>query len=84
MFIIDIAAFVVLGVAQGLVTSPWQLFIARLLLGVAIGAEYAIGAAMLAEFAPSTGTSAGRPTSTTRNMVRRGPVSGGGSCSPRS
>ncbi len=55
MFLIDIAAFVVLGVAQGFVTEPWQLFVVRLLLGVAIGAEYAIGAAMLAEFAPARG-----------------------------
>jgi len=55
MFVIDIAAFVVLGVLQGVVTEPWQLFVVRLLLGVAIGAEYAIGAAMLAEFAPSRG-----------------------------
>jgi putative MFS transporter len=55
LFIIDIVAFIVFGVLQGVVTNPWQLFVARLLLGVAIGAEYAIGAAMLAEFAPSRG-----------------------------
>ncbi|HZG92910.1 MAG TPA: MFS transporter [Pseudonocardia sp.] len=55
MFLLDIAAFVVLGVAQGFVTEPWQLFVIRLLLGVAIGAEYAIGAAMLAELAPTRG-----------------------------
>jgi putative MFS transporter len=53
MFTIDIACFIVLGIAQALVTEPWQLFIARVLLGIAIGAEYAIGAAMLAEFAPN-------------------------------
>jgi putative MFS transporter len=55
LFVVDIAAFVVLGLLQGVVTAPWQLFVVRLLLGVAIGAEYAIGAAMLAEFAPSRG-----------------------------
>lgn len=55
MFLIDIGAFVVLGLLQGVVTEPWQLFVVRLLLGVAIGAEYAIGAAMLAELAPSRG-----------------------------
>jgi MFS transporter, putative metabolite transport protein len=55
LFLIDIAAFVVLGLAQGLVDEPWQLFVVRLLLGVAIGAEYAIGAAMLAELAPTRG-----------------------------
>ncbi|MFP3466558.1 MFS transporter [Leifsonia sp. SIMBA_070] len=53
MFTIDIACFIVLGVVQALVTEPWQLFVVRVLLGVAIGAEYAIGAAMLAEFAPN-------------------------------
>jgi putative MFS transporter len=55
MFVLDIAAFVVLGVLQAVVTEPWQLFVVRLLLGAAIGAEYAIGAAMLAELAPSRG-----------------------------
>jgi putative MFS transporter len=55
LFLIDIAAFVVLNILQGVVTKPWQLFVVRLLIGVAIGAEYAIGAAMLAEFAPSRG-----------------------------
>jgi putative MFS transporter len=55
MFLIDVSAFVVLGLAQGFVTEPWQLFVIRLLLGVAIGAEYSIGAAMLAEMAPSRG-----------------------------
>jgi putative MFS transporter len=61
MFLIDIAVFVVLGVSQGVVTTPWQLFVSRLLLGIAIGAEYAIGAAMLAEFAPPVGAGAGSP-----------------------
>ncbi|WP_445183460.1 MFS transporter [Pseudonocardia sp. Cha107L01] len=55
LFLIDLAAFIVLGVLQAFVTQPWQLFALRLLLGIAIGAEYAIGAAMLAEFAPSRG-----------------------------
>jgi putative MFS transporter len=53
MFTIDILCFVVLGALQAIVTEPWQLFVVRVLLGVAIGAEYAIGAAMLAEFAPN-------------------------------
>jgi putative MFS transporter len=55
LFVIDIAAFVALGILQAFVTEPWQLFVLRLLLGISIGAEYAIGAAMLAEFAPSHG-----------------------------
>lgn len=55
LFLVDMVAFVVLNILQGFVTEPWQLFVVRLLLGVAIGAEYAIGAAMLAEFAPTRG-----------------------------
>ncbi|ARJ05826.1 MFS transporter [Cnuibacter physcomitrellae] len=55
MFTIDILCFVVLGLAQAFVTDTGQLFVMRVLLGMAIGAEYAIGAAMLAEFAPSKG-----------------------------
>lgn len=49
----DLALFVVLGALQAFVTEPWQLFVVRVALGMAIGAEYAIGAAMLAEFAPA-------------------------------
>ncbi|MBV9922654.1 MAG: MFS transporter [Pseudonocardia sp.] len=53
LFTIDIGAFVLLGLLQAVVTEPWQLLVVRLLLGVAVGAEYAIGAAMLSEFAPA-------------------------------
>ncbi|GAA3559539.1 MFS transporter [Microlunatus spumicola] len=55
MFSVDLLLFVVLGALQGVVTEPWQLFVVRVLLGMTIGAEYAIGAAMLAEFAPAKG-----------------------------
>ena len=55
LFLIDITAFVVLNILQGFVTEPWQLFVIRLLIGVAIGAEYTIPAAMRAEVAPSKG-----------------------------
>lgn len=55
LFSIDIAVFVVLGLLQAVVAEPWQLFVVRLLLGVAIGAEYSIGAALLSEFAPAAG-----------------------------
>jgi putative MFS transporter len=53
VFTIDVVAFIVLGLLQAFVQDGWQLFLVRLLLGVAIGAEYSIGAAMLAEFAPA-------------------------------
>jgi putative MFS transporter len=55
LFTIDIGTFVVLGLLQAVVTEPWQLLVVRLLLGVAVGAEYALGAAMLSEFAPADG-----------------------------
>jgi putative MFS transporter len=52
-FTINLMSFVVLGLAQAVVQSPEQLFALRLLLGMAIGAEYAIGAPMLSEFSPA-------------------------------
>ena len=55
LFTIDVIAFIVLGLAQGVVQDGVQLFVVRVLLGVAIGAEYSIGAAMLSEFAPARG-----------------------------
>jgi putative MFS transporter len=55
IFTLDLLLFIVLGILQALVADPWQLLIVRILLGVAIGAEYSIGAAMLAEFTPSHG-----------------------------
>jgi putative MFS transporter len=53
VFTVDVLAFIVLGLLQAFVADGWQLFVVRVLLGIAIGAEYSIGAAMLAEFAPS-------------------------------
>lgn len=52
-FTINLATFVVLGLAQAAVTAPEQLLVVRLLLGMAIGAEYAIGSPLLMEFAPA-------------------------------
>jgi putative MFS transporter len=51
-FIVNLICFVVLGLAQAVVTGPEALFVVRLLLGMAIGAEYAIGSPLLMEFAP--------------------------------
>ena len=53
MFMIDLAIFLIGSFAQFFVTEAWQLFAVRLLMGVAIGADYAIGFPMLAEFAPA-------------------------------
>ncbi|WP_375405439.1 MFS transporter [uncultured Amnibacterium sp.] len=55
LFTVDIGALVVLGILQAVVPEWWQLLLVRVLLGVAIGAEYTVGAAMLAEFTPAKG-----------------------------
>jgi putative MFS transporter len=55
LFTLDIVLFLVAGLAQAFVGEGWQLFVIRLVLGIAIGAEYAIGAPMLAEFVPAKG-----------------------------
>jgi putative MFS transporter len=52
-FLVNIVCFIVLGVSQAFVQDVEQLFVIRVLLGMAIGAEYAIGPPMLAEFAPA-------------------------------
>ncbi|MGN8251601.1 MFS transporter [Pseudomonas sp. SMV7] len=53
MFTIDLTIFLVGSILQFFVTEAWQLFAVRLLMGVAIGADYAIGWPLLAEFAPA-------------------------------
>lgn len=52
MYLADLALFVVGSVLQFFVAEPWQLVALRLIMGVAIGADYAIGAALLSEFLP--------------------------------
>ena len=59
LFTFDIVLFLVAGLAQAFVDRGWQLFVIRLVLGIAIGAEYAIGAPMLAEFVPATAAARG-------------------------
>lgn len=52
-FTIDLVIFVVAAAAQAFAVIPLALLAVRLVLGIAIGAEYSVGAVMLAEFAPS-------------------------------
>lgn len=49
----NLIAFVILSLLQLVAVSTWDLTIYRILLGVAIGVEYAVGAALLAEFVPA-------------------------------
>ena len=49
LFTIDLVIFTVGSVLQFFVDSTWQLFLVRLLMGVAIGADYSVGWPLLAE-----------------------------------
>jgi putative MFS transporter len=53
LFMLDMALFVIASLMQFFVTSPLQLFLVRLLMGIAIGAEYSVGWPLLSEFSPS-------------------------------
>lgn len=55
VFAWNLGAFVVLSILQYFVTEAWQLVALRLLLGLMIGVEYAVGSAMLAEFSRRRG-----------------------------
>lgn len=52
VYLADIAAFILLSAAQLLVSEPWQLTALRFLMGVAIGADFAIAGTIASEFAP--------------------------------
>lgn len=50
MFLATLTAFLVCSLLQFFVTDPWQLFFLRVILGLAVGADYAIAGAFIAEF----------------------------------
>lgn len=52
VFLVDMLVFLIGSVLQFFVVDGVQLFAIRLLMGVAIGGEYAIGAPLLSEYAP--------------------------------
>src|SRR6476620_5029417 len=52
LFTIDLLIFTVGSVLQFFVDSAWHLFLVRLLMGIAIGADYSVGWPLLAEFSP--------------------------------
>lgn len=49
----NLVAFVILSILQLFAVSTWDLAVYRILIGVAIGVEYAVGAALLSEFLPA-------------------------------
>jgi putative MFS transporter len=53
LFIFDIALFTVVSCLQFFIYTPWLLLIVRLLMGVAIGIEYAVGWPLLSELSPA-------------------------------
>ncbi|MEU9335996.1 MFS transporter [Streptomyces sp. NPDC048290] len=55
VFLVDMMIFLIGSIVQFFVTDGTQLFLIRLLMGVAIGGEYAIGAPLLSEYAPRQG-----------------------------
>lgn len=53
LFMIDMALFVVASFMQFFINSLEMLILVRLLMGIAIGAEYSVGWPMMSEFAPA-------------------------------
>jgi putative MFS transporter len=51
LMVLDLVAFITISVLQFFVDSPTQLIILRFLMGIAIGADYAIASPLVAEFA---------------------------------
>lgn len=52
LYLLDLIAIIGLSVAQFWVETAWGLFVLRFLIGVAVGADYPIATAFLAEFLP--------------------------------
>jgi putative MFS transporter len=52
MFLIDMLVMLVVSVLQFFVNDPVQLVILRFILGIAVGADYPIAGALMAEFSP--------------------------------
>lgn len=52
MYTIDLGVFVVASVAHLWVDEPWAILVLRIILGIAVGADYPIATTLLAEFIP--------------------------------
>lgn len=52
MYLLNLAVFVAASIPQFFVTEAWQLFALRLVVGIAVGADYPIASAMTAELVP--------------------------------
>jgi MFS transporter, putative metabolite transport protein len=58
IFVLDLILFIGASILQLWIADPMGVFLVRFAIGIAIGAEYAIGSALLAEFAPRKARSA--------------------------
>ncbi|WP_167488297.1 MFS transporter [Nocardia terpenica] len=54
MFLADLAGFAIASVLLFFVQAPWQMFALGLVMGLAVGADYAIGSPLITEFAPTS------------------------------
>jgi Sugar phosphate permease len=52
MYTIDLIAIIIFSILQMFVSTPMELFFLRFAIGIAVGADYPIATALLAEFAP--------------------------------
>lgn len=53
LFLMDIGLFCIASGMQFFIDSPGLLFVVRLMMGIAIGAEYSVGWPLMSEFAPA-------------------------------
>jgi len=54
MFLADLAGFAIASLLLYFVQEPWQMFVLGLVMGLAVGADYAIGSPLMSEFAPTS------------------------------
>jgi MFS transporter, putative metabolite transport protein len=52
LYTTDLSVFLAGSIVQFFVVNAWQLFVVRLIVGIAIGIDYAVGPTYLAEFVP--------------------------------
>ncbi len=52
MYVLNLVVFVAASIPQFFVTEAWQLFALRLIIGIAVGADYPIASAITAELVP--------------------------------
>ncbi|MEV4125706.1 MFS transporter [Nocardia sp. NPDC049707] len=54
MFLADLVGFAIASVLMFFVQASWQMFVLGLVMGLAVGADYAIGSPLITEFSPTS------------------------------